>query len=85
MVPAVIGVDIGTSSSKGVLVDLDGRVFRSSTREHAVDRPLPGWVEMDGDIWWQELVALSQELLAGDVEVLAVGVSGMGPCVLLTD
>jgi xylulokinase len=85
-VAAVVGVDIGTSSSKGVLVDLDGRVIRSSTREHEVDRPRPGWVEMDAAVWWQEFVLLTRELLApGDAEVRAVGVSGMGPCVLLTD
>jgi xylulokinase len=85
-VAAVVGVDIGTSSSKGVLVDLDGRVIRSSTREHDVDRPHPGWVEMDAAVWWHEFVLLTRELLApGDAEVRAVGVSGMGPCVLLTD
>src|SRR3954466_9717665 len=85
-VAAVLGVDIGTSSSKGVLVDTDGRVLRSATRSHEVSRPRPGWVEMDADVWWQEFVALSRELLApGDADVVAVGVSGMGPCVLLTD
>jgi len=83
---AVIGVDIGTSSSKGVLVSLDGQVVRSCTREHTVDRPRPGWVEMDAHIWWQEFVSITWELLAdGGPEVVAVGVSGMGPCVLLTD
>ncbi|MER7441916.1 FGGY-family carbohydrate kinase [Micromonospora avicenniae] len=85
-VATVLGVDIGTSSSKGVLVDAAGRVVRSATRSHEVSRPRPGWVEMDADVWWQEFVSLSRELLApGDAEVVAVGVSGMGPCVLLTD
>ncbi|MDT0530830.1 FGGY family carbohydrate kinase [Micromonospora sp. DSM 115977] len=85
-VAAVLGVDIGTSSSKGVLVDLSGRVLRSRVREHRVDRPRPGWVEMDGRVWWEEFVALTRELLApGDAHVVAVGASGMGPCVLLTD
>jgi len=85
-VSAVLGVDIGTSSSKGVLVGLDGRVLRSATHEHAVDRPHPGWVEMNADVWWQEFVDLSRQLLGpSDVEIVAVGVSGMGPCVLLTD
>src|ERR1700682_3177651 len=85
-VVATVGVDIGTTSSKGVLVDLDGRVMRSSVREHLVDRPRPGWVEMDGAIWWQEFVEITQELLEPrDAEVVAVGVSGMGPCVLLAD
>ena len=85
-VDAVLGVDIGTSSSKGVLVDLAGRVLASRVVEHAVARPAPGHVEMDGQVWDDEFVRLSRELLDGaDVRVVAVGVSGMGPCVLLTD
>ncbi|MDH2414308.1 FGGY-family carbohydrate kinase [Nocardioides sp. CER19] len=85
MTAAVIGVDIGTSSSKGVLVDLTGRVVASTTREHSVERPLPGHVEMDGRVWWDELVSIVRELTGRGEEVVAVGVSGMGPCVLLTD
>lgn len=80
-----LGVDIGTSSSKGVLVDLGGEILRTAVREHRVDRPMPGQVEMDGEIWWEEFVAIATELTDQDVEVVAVGVSGMGPCVLLTD
>ncbi|MET0818052.1 MAG: FGGY family carbohydrate kinase, partial [Solirubrobacteraceae bacterium] len=80
----MIGVDIGTSSSKGVLVDLDGRVHASHVVEHAVQRPGPGMFEMDGRVWWDELVAIVRHLI-GEADVLAVGVSGMGPCVLLTD
>ncbi|UNT00263.1 FGGY-family carbohydrate kinase [Streptomyces tubbatahanensis] len=83
---AVLGVDIGTSSSKGVLVAPDGTLLRSAVREHTVDRPAPGHVEMDAGTWWHEFVSLSRELTApGDAEVVAVGLSGMGPCVLLTD
>jgi xylulokinase len=82
----VIGVDIGTSSSKGVLVDLDGRVLASAVVEHAVERPGPGMFEMDAQVWWDELVALVRQLLTeAGAEVQAVGVSGMGPCVLLAD
>jgi xylulokinase len=82
----VIGVDVGTSSTKGVLVDLDGRLLSSFVVEHAVQRPGPGMFEMDGSVWWDEFVTITRHLLAEqDVEVQAVGVSGMGPCVLLTD
>jgi len=82
----VIGVDIGTSSSKGVLVALDGRVLGSSVLEHDVQRPGPGLVEMDGALWWSEFVAICRDLLAeGTTQPVAVGVSGVGPCVLLTD
>ncbi len=82
----MIGVDIGTSSSKGVLVDLDGHVLASSVVGHAVERPGPGMVEMDASVWWDEFVTIVRHLLSEQqVDVQAVGVSGMGPCVLLTD
>ena len=85
-IPAVVGVDIGTSSSKGVLVGLDGRMLASSVVEHDVQRPGPGMFEMDGSVWWDEFVTLVRRLLAEEpADVRAVGVSGMGPCVLLTD
>jgi xylulokinase len=83
----VIGVDIGTSSSKGVLVDLDGQVLRSCAVQHSVDRPAPGMVEMDPAVWWDEFVTICRGLLSDNdtADVVAVGVSGMGPCVLLAD
>lgn len=90
-VPCTLGVDIGTSSSKGVLVGDDGAILADATVLHDVDRPRPGWVEMDAGVWWEEFLALTAELLASardrglDPHVVAVGVSGMGPCVLLTD
>lgn len=87
--PAFLGFDVGTSSSKGVLVGLGGEVLRSSVRTHAVDRPAPGQVEMDPRTWWQEFLSVAAELTADlrtlGVAVAAVGVSGMGPCVALTD
>jgi len=81
-----IGVDIGTSSSKGVLVNGSGEVLSQAIRSHVVSRPHPGWVEMDAHIWWKECVAILAELVAAAPgQVDAVGVSGMGPCVLVTD
>jgi xylulokinase len=81
-----LGVDVGTSSSKGVLVTPGGEILRSAVRAHSVQRPQAGHVEMDGFTWWDEFVSIASELTAqGDVAVAAVGVSGMGPCVLLTD
>ena len=80
---AVLGVDVGTSSTKGVLVDLDGHLIASAVRHHAVDHPRPGWFEMDADVWWDEFTSISRELSCDSVQVLAVGVSGMGPCVAL--
>ncbi|MFE6734768.1 FGGY-family carbohydrate kinase [Microbacterium sp. NPDC057650] len=82
-----LGVDVGTSSTKGVLTGPDGVILATATRTHDVDRPRTGWVEMDGRIWWEEFVQIASELLAArpDAEIAGVGVSGMGPCVLLAD
>ncbi len=82
----VFGIDVGTSSTKAVVVDEDGRIVRSATREHVVDRPRVGHVEMPASVWWGEFVSLAEELTFGLSEpIRAVGVSGMGPCVVLTD
>ncbi|MEU1596522.1 FGGY-family carbohydrate kinase [Streptomyces sp. NPDC005708] len=81
----VLGVDIGTSSSKGVLVGADGAVLGTAVRPHAVGRPRPGHVEMDARVWWDEFVSLARELINPGTTVDAVGVSGMGPCVALAD
>lgn len=85
--PVTLGVDIGTSSTKGVLVDATGSLVASATRSHRPQRPKPGHVEMDAELWWSEFVDITTELVSGNPEcaVAAVGVSGMGPCVLLTD
>ncbi|KUJ58072.1 sugar kinase [Streptomyces sp. NRRL F-5122] len=81
----VLGVDIGTSSSKGVLVGGDGTVLGTAVRPHAVSRPRPGHVEMDARVWWDEFIAIARELVTPGTVVDAVGVSGMGPCVALAD
>ncbi|MGD7788223.1 FGGY-family carbohydrate kinase [Propionibacteriaceae bacterium Y1700] len=81
-----IGVDVGTSSTKGVLVSADGALVASATREHEVLRPATGHVESDPAQWWNEFCDIARELTPqAEQPIEAVGVSGMGPCVLVTD
>lgn len=82
----VLGFDIGTSSSKMVLVSHDGHIVAQTRRDHPVDRPAQGIVEMDATVWWDEFCSMTAELLAADSDTVveAVAVSGIGPCVLLT-
>ncbi|MFD0363365.1 FGGY-family carbohydrate kinase [Nocardia sp. GCM10030253] len=59
-----IGIDIGTSSSKGVLVQRDGTVIARAERAHGVSTPRPGWVEHDAEaVWWADFVAITRELM----------------------
>lgn len=86
----LLGVDIGTYSSKGVLVALDGEVIASHIEEHTMAMPKPGWFEHDADdIWWHDFVAIVRALLeksgVDPGSILSVGTSAIGSCVLPID
>lgn len=86
----LLGIDVGTYSSKGVLVAPDGTVLKSQVVEHSMDIPHPGWAEQDAErVWWADVVALCKTLLDGRPytagEVAAVCLSAIGPCLLPLD
>ncbi|MFC0007756.1 FGGY-family carbohydrate kinase [Micromonospora siamensis] len=84
----LIGIDLGTASSKGVLARPDGTIVATATRAHGVSYPRPGWAEVDADaVWWADVVAISRELTAAAAggRIAGVCVSGVGPCLLLCD
>lgn len=83
-----IGIDIGTASSKAVAVTEKGHIVAQVSRPHHTSSPRPGWYEHDAErMWWGDTTHLLAELLtqvsADQVEALCV--SGIGPCVLVTD
>lgn len=88
----LLGVDVGTASTKGVAVR-DGEVLARAQRPHRTSTPQPGWFEHDADaVWWADLQAVVADLLRdlgesavrpGDVA--GVAVSGIGPCLLPVD
>ena len=85
-----LGVDIGTYSSKGVLVREDGQTVASHTVPHGIQMPLPGYFEQDADgVWWHDFTLITRALLRkSDVDprrISAIGTSGIGPCVLPVD
>jgi xylulokinase len=87
----LLGVDIGTYSSKGTLIDaVSGQLAASIEIEHGLSMPKLGWVEHDADqVWWGEFVTISRDLLSSTgippEAILGIGVSGIGPCVLPVD
>jgi xylulokinase len=80
----LLGVDIGTSSTKGVLARPDGEVVATAERPHELDIPRPGWAEHDAEgVWWADFVSICRELLEGaDDRVVAVCTSGIGASLL---
>ena len=60
-----IGIDLGTSSLKLLLVDDDGKVLNECTKEYPLIFPQNGWSEQDPNEWWNAVVTGVPELLKG--------------------
>lgn len=88
-VDVLLGIDIGTGSTKGVLTDTAGTALAIETLAHTMDLPRPGCAEFDAEaVWWHEVCAISRALIARMPEhgsLAGVCVSGLGPCLVLCD
>ena len=83
----LLGVDIGTFSSKGVLVRGNGEVAAQCMVEHSLDIPAPGRAEHDPEtVWWGDFLHLCTDLLrtsgAAAAAIEAIGVSTISPAVV---
>lgn len=74
---AFLGVDVGTSGIKAILVATSGEVLASKTVPLTLDAPRPGWAEQDPSSWWQATVSAIRGVVEPSaVEVSAVGLTG---------
>ncbi len=84
----VLGIDIGTTYSKGVACRGDGTIVARGQRRHEVERPAAGWVEHDAEaVWWGDTVALCRELAeaVGAEPIGALAITTCGPCLVPVD
>ena len=74
---ALVGIDIGTSSAKGIAVDPDtGRVLATAEREYPVSSPHAGWMEQQPEEWLAATRDVIARLRAETSEILGIGFSG---------
>ena len=73
-----IGIDLGTSSVKLMLVDGEGKIKNTVTKEYPVSYPRSGWSEQNAEDWWDAICNAVPELLGGfgGAEVKGIGVAG---------
>ena len=78
MTSCFLGLDIGTSGVKAILVADDGDVVANATTPLQLVTPQPGWAEQDPESWWQASVASIRAVLAGrpTADVMSIGISG---------
>ncbi len=73
-----IGIDLGTSGVKLLLVDEKGSILNELTREYPISFPRPGWSEQRPEDWWQACCEGIPELLEGfdGSQVAGIGAGG---------
>jgi xylulokinase len=85
----LLGIDVGTASSKGVLVYPDGSLVADVRAEHSLAVPRPGWAEQDADtIWWADVCTIARRLVAAvpaGSRIAGIAVSAIGPTLLPLD
>jgi xylulokinase len=75
--PLFLGLDVGTSGVKAILVGPSGDVAATATAPLTLQTPQAGWAEQDPESWWHASVAAIRGLAPGDVaRIAAVGISG---------
>ena len=73
-----IGIDLGTSAVKMLLVDEKGAILNSVSKEYPLIFPAPGWCEQEPKEWWRACTEGIHELLNGfdAAKVAGIGCGG---------
>ena len=75
-----LGIDIGTSGTKTLLIDDTGKVHAEANAEYPLHQPKPGWTEQDPEDWWKATVKTVRSVMkksgVSADSVGAIGLSG---------
>ena len=83
-----LGIDVGTSSTKSVLLSESGEVIAIGQQAYDFDTPRPGWAEQEPEVWWEATKSTIAQVLeqssADPQDIRGVGFSGQmhGPVFL---
>jgi xylulokinase len=85
----VLGLDIGTTSTIGILIRPPDGTLALASRPVALRSDHVGWAEEDPEQWWSNVGEIVRELLRASgvspADIAAIGVTGMLPAVVLLD
>ncbi|RPH37229.1 xylulokinase [bacterium] len=86
---SLLGLDVGTSGVKALLIDESGKTLASATSEYPLSTPHPNWAEQDPADWWKGTIEVIRSILAapgvraGDIK--GIGLSGQMHSLVLLD
>ena len=70
----LLGIDVGTSGCKVLLIDETGRILKQASAEYPLSTPRPGWSEQDPEDWWQGVRTCLERI--GEPRPDAIGLTG---------
>ncbi len=75
---ALLGIDLGTSAVKAVIIDEEGRLLGTGTREIPMEVPAPNRAEQDPEAWWSNTVKAVRQAHheAGTDDIAGIGLDG---------
>ena len=76
----ILGIDLGTSSVKIILVNGEGGVIGTFSEKYGTYSPHPGWAEQDPEEWWRATVKATNGVIdqahIDSEQIQGVGLSG---------
>ena len=85
----LLGIDVGTSATKCVLIDDAGRELASVQHTYGFDAPHAGWAEQDPQSWWLAAVASIRQVIersqVDSTHIIAIGLTGQMHGLVLLD
>ena len=84
----VLGIDVGSTSTKVVLAEPSSEVLAQASAPVELSSPHPGWAQADPAQWWRNVCSLVPQVLGsagGAEDIAAVACTGMVPAVIPVD
>ncbi|MFM9014897.1 MAG: FGGY-family carbohydrate kinase [Candidatus Nanopelagicus sp.] len=83
----LLGVDVGTTATKAVLIDLEGKLVAQGRAEYPTIHLQAGWVEQDAEQWWISFCKASAQAISqiSDAKIIGVAISSQAPTLLAVD
>ena len=87
MKDAILGIDVGTSSTKAILFDLAGNEVTSASQSYPLLTPQAGWVEQDSEQVWQALIHVLQDIVkqSNGYRILSLAIAAQAGSIIPVD
>lgn len=76
----LLGLDIGTSGVKALLISVEGKIISSKTESYPLATPHSGWAEQSPYDWWEATVKVIEEVVSstpiGSTQIKGISLSG---------